>query len=353
MRFRHLSARLIGATCVLGAAASSSGGCAGQTPADAPTAYDNITVAQACSATDTMSIGSIPDFVASLTHGFAFSTLSIEQMNEVLAATHAIDTGDLRSAAQHAKRAGFRLVSLRAPSDCYLLLQPTDAAPPGQALLVYAVQSDRNLLVEAPHVPEDHRTDEQAALLFVRLRAKALVIAGAHRCAVTTPSGCKASTECGSMGVAVESDPAHSINNAVNAFHLAFRTTDIITLQLHTNFKPDLNGDILVSNGTHYAIPGTVADAFYAAMKAPGVDVRSCNDPSAPVIKGAFCGETNTQSLASNGAADQCLGSAASKGGALGHRFLHVEQNTMRMDSLQEWSARVGDALAAAIPLAH
>jgi hypothetical protein len=232
-----------------------------------------------------------------------------------------------------------------------LLLQPTETAPPGQALLVYAVHWGRNLVIEAPHVPEDHRTDEEAALLFIRLRAKALVIAGAHRCAVTTPSGCKASTECGSSGIAVESDPSHSINNTVNAVHLAFRTTDAVTVQLHTNFKPDLNGDILVSNGTHYPISGTAADAFYSALKAPDVDSRSCNIPMAPPPKGAFCGETNTQSLASNGAADQCLGAAGSKGGPVVHRFIHVEQNNQRMDSLDAWAARVGDALATAVPV--
>jgi hypothetical protein len=141
------------------------------------------------------------------------------------------------------------------------------------------------------------------------------------------------------------------VNNALNAIHLAFRTTEALTLQLHTNFKPHLNGDILVSNGTQYPIPGTVADALYSALKSPDVDARSCNDPTAPPVQGAFCGDTNTQSLASNGAADQCLGAPVSKGAPLGHRFIHVEQNNQRMDSLDAWAARVGDALAAAVPV--
>ena len=347
---RQFAARLARAAAVL-AVGGSPWSCADHAQEDAPRPFDGITFAQACSATETRSVGSISELVASLTHGYAFSTLSIEQMNGVIASTRALDTGDLSSASDSAKRAGYRLIPLRAASDCYLLLEPTETAPPGQALLVYAVHWGRNLVIEAPHVPEDHRTDEEAALLFVRLRAKALVVAGAHRCAVTAPSGCKSSTECGSSGIAVESDPSHAINNAVNAIHLAFRTTDAVTVQLHTNFKPLVNGDILVSNGTHSPIPGTAADAFYAALKAPDVDARSCNDPAAPPVKGAFCGETNTQSLASNGAADQCLGAPVSKGGSAPHRFIHVEQNNQRMDSLDAWTARVGDALGAAVPL--
>ena len=349
---RQFMARLVGAAGALGAGALP-WACAEHAPPPAPTPFDGITLAQACTIPETMSFGSIPAFVASLKHGYSFSTLSLGQMNAVIASTRALDTGDLRSAWESAQEANYRLVPLQVATDCFLLLQPTETAPPGHALLLYAAQWGRNLVIEAPHVPEDHRTDEEGAVLFGKLRAKALVIAGAHRCAVPTPSGCKSSTECGPSGVAFESDASHSINNAVNAIHLAFRTTDAVTVQLHTNFKPALNGDILISNGTHYPIAGTAADAFYLALKAPDVDVRSCNDPSIPSLKGAFCGETNTQSLASNGAADQCLGAPSSRGGPAVHRFIHVEQNNQRMDALDAWAARVGAALGAAVPLSQ
>jgi hypothetical protein len=332
-----------------GLSALSYPGCAEHSPTDTPVS-DTTALADACSRSDTIVVASIPEFVASLQHGFAFSPLSVDQVNGVIAATQALDTGSLSSASSSAARAGYRVAPLRAGSECYVLLQPTDAAPAGQALLAYAPRWTRNLVIEAPHVPEDHRTDAEAALLFVATSAKALVIAGSHRCAVTDPSGCRRSTECGSAGVAVASDPSHSVWNAVNAVHLAFRQTDAITLQLHTNFKPDLNGDVLVSNGTRYAIPGAPADALYQALKAPDIDARSCNDPAMPPTNGAFCGETNAQSLASNGAADQCLGTSSSKGGAQAHRFIHVEQNTQRMDPVEEWSARVGAAVLAAVP---
>src|SRR5205807_159445 len=103
-------------------------------------------------------------------------------------------------------------------------------------------------------------TDAEAAILFERLGAKALVFAGAHRCADTTPSGCHSTKQCSSSGVPFTSDLAHATTNALNAVHLAFRSTEAIEVQLHTNFKQLLNGDALVSNGTHNPIPGTVAD---------------------------------------------------------------------------------------------
>jgi hypothetical protein len=182
------------------------------------------------------------------------------------------------------------------------------------------------------------------------LQAKVLIIAGAHRCAVNTGSGCRNSNQCSRTGIAVESDPSHSIHNAVNAMHLAFRDTSATILQLHTNFRPDLNGDARVSNGTRYVIPGTAADAFFQTLKSPDIDARWCNDPAAPPESMAFCGDSNTQGLASNGAADQCLGHPSSAGGPEQHRFIHLEQNNARMDNIADWTARIQTALAVAIP---
>ena len=76
----------------------------------------------------------------------------------------------------------------------------------------------------------------------------------------------------------------------------------------------------------------------------------------------------NTEGLASNGAADTCLGAPSSKGTAADHRFIHLEQWRFRMcspaemptdagtgqpsclSSYEAWTTRVGDALAKAVP---
>jgi hypothetical protein len=250
--------------------------------------------------------------------------------------------------------AGYEVTSLQTASACYRVLRPTATAPAGQATLILATRWDRDLLIEAPHVPNDLHTDAEAAALFEALRARALIIAGANRCAVTASSGCHKNIECSLSGVAAQSDPAHSIDNALHAMHLGltigFQT---ITLQLHTNVVPILNGTALVSNGTQYPIPGTAADALYQALRDPAIDVRSCNDPANPAPHGAYCGEVNAQSLASNGAADCCLGLPSSVGDAAAHRFVQLEQNSLPLQAPDAWISRVGAAIAAAIPPVH
>src|SRR5262249_43607618 len=155
-----------------------------------------------------------------------------------------------------------------------------------------------DLVIEAPHASEDHNSHLEAARLFENLGARALVVSGAHRCVQgVATSGCHDSAECShpdSSGISPaippsESDPAHSIHNAVYAMHLAFRTTDAAILQLHTNFHPEKNGDAMVSNATQFAIPGTFADRLYEELQAPDLVVGSCNDPTHPKPPGAFC----------------------------------------------------------------
>ena len=235
-------------------------------------------------------------------------------------------------------------------------------------MLIYAPQWRRNLVIEAPHARVDHNTDSESALLFERVGAKALVVSGSHRCVQgVASSSCHLSSECSHRDPTTgripaippaDSDPSHSIHNALNAIHLAFRNTDATELQLHTNFHPELNGDALVSNGTRYAIPSTAADALYAALRAPDVNIRSCNAPALPPSKGAFCGEINTQSLGSNGAADACLGRPVGNGDASVHRFIHLEQSSYQLcnpadlpgnplcfGSFEQWADRLGTAV--------
>src|SRR5262249_24992660 len=124
-----------------------------------------------------------------------------------------------------------------------------------------------------------------------------------------------------------------------------------IALQLHTNVYPSLNGDARISNGTRHPIAGTAADAFYAAFRPLGVDVRTCNDPLQQPPAGAFCGEGNTQSLASNGATDQCMGYVSSGGPPSLHRFVQLEQNPSRLNDLGPWADAIAAAVDAAIPI--
>ena len=277
------------AACALACSSSPWGG--GE-PTDAGTRDTRLD----CSGPGALQADSIAAFVAQLSHSkHRYTPLSTEAMNVVMAATRALDDGDVNGArlalqeGDAATPANYRLLPLTAAGKCYWVLQPKPSMYTEQATLIYAARWQRDLVIEAPHVPEDHHTDAEAAELFSKVHAKAVIIAGAHRCSVTTASNCRPSTECNQAGIAVKSDPSHSVDSALHAMHLAFKDTHAVVLQLHTNLHPELNGDALVSNGTHFVIPGTPAEAFYQALRAPDIDVRSCNDPDNPLM-GAFCG---------------------------------------------------------------
>src|SRR5262249_38001275 len=128
----------------------------------------------------------------------------------------------------------------------------------------------RDLVVEALHVPNDGNTDLEGAIVFATTGARALIIAGARRCASAIDSGCLASTECSSSGTPYESDPAHSLRTALHGMHLAIAAGagTSLSLQLHTNLEPTINGDARVSDGTKIAGAGPHAQAFYQALAA-------------------------------------------------------------------------------------
>jgi hypothetical protein len=283
-------------------------------------------------------------FVEGLGHGSAYTPLAADETAGVRAATAALLAGDRAGAETAAARVGYHVTPIVLGTECDLVLAPGAAAPAGQATLVVRPTFTRDLVLEAPHVPNDGHTDVEAALLFDALGAHAVAIAGASRCAVTTASGCHANTECNAAGIAVESDIAHSTRSAMHAMHLAVAARATVALQLHTNLEPTINGDALVSNGVRAPAAGSLAVRFWQAL-GTGADARTCNDATPPMA-GAFCGTTNAQGLVSNGSADACQGSA----GSASDRFIHLEQYSRRLDQVEAWSAQVGAALASALP---
>lgn len=278
---------------------------------------------------ETIAATDVARFVAGLAHGTEFDPLS---NSELLAAQHlatALVAGFPEEAA--ARALGFRLAQLQTPAHCYLVALPGTDHPRGQAtLIVRATAWRHDLVLEAPHVPYDFRTDEQAAWLFEALEARALLVAGAQRCSSPLSSGCRANPQC---GFSSESDPAHAIRNTFQAFHVAL--SDSVVVQLHSNRDAELNGDLLLSDGTRAANPRV-------QMLAAELEGASCNDPARPISPDAYCGVTNAQALASNGAADACTGSAAAASG----RFLHIEQGDARLIDFNAWNRRIAAALA-------
>ena len=307
-------------------------------------------VTDPCTTLGAVQAASVRDYVQTLAHGDAFANLSDEQLSAVGAAARALLDGDIAGAEGQAAAVGYQVTALSTPAECFLLLLPAGAAPPGQATLIVRRDWHRDLVIEAPHVPNDGNTDVEGAIVFAATGARALLIAGASRCASAVDSGCLASTECSASGTPYESDPAHSLRTALHGMHVAIAVgaEASLSLQLHTNLEPTLNGDARLSDGTKIAGAQANTLSFYQALAAGGGDIRSCNDAANPPPSGAFCGTINAQGLATNFApAPACTRLAT----VSSDRFLHLEQaSTHLRNELDAWSMRVADAIATALP---
>jgi hypothetical protein len=317
-------------------------------PADA--LANDGTAVDSCANLPSMQAASVRDFVETLAHGDVFASLTDEQLSAVGAAARSLLDDDIGGAQDHAALAGYQVTALSTPAECFLLLTPTNPAPAGQATLIVRRDWHRNLVIEAPHVPNDGNTDIEGAIVFAATGARALIVAGASRCASAVDSGCLASTECSSSGTPYESDPAHSLRTALHGMHLAIAVgaAGSLSLQLHTNLEPTLNGDARVSDGTKSAGAGANALAFYQALAVGGGDIRSCNDGANPPPSGAFCGTINAQGLATNFAlAPACTRLAT----VSSDQFFHLEQASPHLrDELDAWSIRIAQAIINAFP---
>jgi hypothetical protein len=282
-------------------------------------------------------------FVAAIDHGTDYDSLSDDQASTIGAAAQQAADGNATAAAATAAGVGYQVLSLKTSLETYTVLQPTSAAPRGQATLIVRPTWKHDLVIEAPHIPYDFQTDAEATVIFERLTARALLLAGAQRCCSTVPSGCLPNPQCIASGTSVESDPPHSIHSAFHAMHVALatgaRTSNAV--QLHTNEEPDINGDVLVSNGV--LVTSARVAAFASAMqRSDAGTIRTCADPDAG--NQTYCGITNAQGNVSNGATDACNDYATTPT----DRFLHLEQNANDLHDAGAWGLVVANAIGAA-----
>jgi len=222
---------------------------------------------------------------------------------------------------------------------------PGLTSPAGQATLLVRPRHRYDLAFEAPHVPNDFHTDQEVALLFDILGARVAIIAGANRCAVTTPSGCHTNTECLANGTAVQSDVAHAVSNAFQAMHVAVATTPGGTraLQFHANLELQLNGDATIADGARADDSPLTATLARALAGGTGRDIRDCEDPVHPPTTAEYCGDGNAQGLASNDAANACTATASSASGL----WFQIEQDSEDLDDYVGWSEQMASAIGA------
>ncbi len=183
------------------------------------------------------------------------------------------------------------------------------------------------LVIEAPHTLFDTKTEVEAAAFFLSLSAKALLIAGTHRCANTESSPCSGTTGvCGSDEPHRITDAAHSMVQLFHAAHEVFLDSDssLVAISLHGFASGDGDPHAFISNGTNKEFSADdIANRLTAALKAQtGMTIAavSCNDGNKDA---RLCGTLNVQGRYANGSPDACHTSVPSTTG----RFLHIEQS--------------------------
>jgi len=235
-----------------------------------------------------------------------------------------VRTGQLGDS--EASRSGYRLTYL--PDEKVLLYEdPTHHHPS----VVLHQEPALDLIVESPHAGLETGTAYEAAYLLRTTGARALVLSGMHRCALSTYSSCDGLTAvCGSSEAYRTSDAAHSADGLFQKIHevLTRLWPKSIVLQLHEMRPSEMGEMVILSSTAHENAPkdGLVA-SLRTALKRRLQDevlVFSCHNPD-DLEKGfrLLCGYTNVQGRLLNGSRQPCTEDATSSGG----RFIHIEQD--------------------------
>jgi len=267
-------------------------------------------------------------------HRMADSLLTMPPIEPVekpfAAALDAAVSGDLDAARRHAGEAGYQIIEKSEDGRRYAILMERDRAGIGPTVAI-AASPQRDLVIEAPHPIIDRHSDRQAAVLFLRLGARALVISGANRCAAKAESPCSGKTRVCRDGNNPyrASDPAH---NPATLFHVAHRSfaqrwPKSIVFQPHGFENSGSSVWFVISDGStekrsgDTMLSGRVRDAIRQTLGRERA--VSCQDPDDKSVQTRWlCASTTVQGRDLNGSPDACHSNAVQSSG----RFLHIEQ---------------------------
>jgi len=235
--------------------------------------------------------------------------------------------------------------SLQANGFPYELLQFTDALYDGQQYVMlreitpvqvgwgtYVFRTGQGaapLVVEVPHPQADWNTEIEGVEIFRKVAARALLVAGSHRCADEAFSPCTGTTiACGQVEPYRISDVDHGVQNMFHATHQALVEcrSKTVAIQLHGNSVSNCP-DVFVSNGTIY--PSKMAASIYNAINS------SCRDYNVDLADGepgecAFTGGGSPQAVLTNSCRwsnppDACTGYVLRPSGP--DQFISIEQS--------------------------
>jgi hypothetical protein len=205
------------------------------------------------------------------------------------------------------------------------------------AVAIINPDAERDLVVEVPHPSFEPGTLEEGYDLFARSGGRALIVAGADRCASKVPSGCDGKTSVcgddhGSVAAAyVNSDVAHDVVNIFHFMHeeMGARWPKSRFVQLH-GMRSGSAWVILSDGARHYSRvtshwSNQVRDAIRAKISGKSDKVTSCQsvEDSELYEFRRLCGLENVQGRSLNHSSNACSSGTENASG----RFLHVEQS--------------------------
>jgi hypothetical protein len=303
---------------------------------------------------------SLVAWIGSLEHAAPDSLADFVESDERLTAfgkfAETLSRADWESALALARGLNYKLGAINEAGQWFVVASDASHSGKGPVLIVStAPQAD--VIFEAPHVPFETGTGEEASLLLSALKGRAVLIAGAHRCASRTFAGCSGRTAvCGRNEGYRNSDVGHNPATLFNAAHIAFAAAwpRSVVVSLH-GMREDADGPgprLVISNGIHGVDPGqgTAATRLRLALEGrlgPAGAVVDCNYPPDDAFHyRKLCGFTNVQGRQLNGAADTCLESVDSGSG----RFIHLEQGWSVLKAYAErWRSIYDDPEAVAL----
>jgi hypothetical protein len=202
-------------------------------------------------------------------------------------------------------------------------------------MVVLNRQPLRDLVVEVPHPRADRLTDMQAGGIFVATGARALLIAGAHRCADEAGSTCSGkSAVCGNREAYRRSDVAHAMPTAFHGVHvfLTEQWSQALVVQLHGFSNPGSPAWFVLSDGTkrdaaldapHHRIRASLRQSL--GQREVAISCQDRNDRDVPTRW--LCGRWNVQGRQLNGSPQPCTqGATTLVGREVSSRFVHIEQ---------------------------
>jgi len=195
----------------------------------------------------------------------------------------------------------------------------------------YVIRSEEvahEIVVEVPHPVADWRTDPEGVEIFRQLGARALLIAGADRCANTAYSTCNGLTIAyGESEPYRQSDVAHAPQTMFQAAHRALVacSNETVAIQLHGNSLGTCNGTFT---------PGSLTTRLYenAARRCDLLEVDLADSSSTC----SFNGGDSIQALFTNGCGrtgsqETCVVYTGAP--SIPERFIFLEQSTaLRQD---------------------